>query len=101
MDEVLIYSVGDGAVMQGWARDLRMEPNVTGFITFLADVRSELTEALGLVLDDPPVLEKLGNPRCRRFAAIVDDGVIKVIKVAGVNGATNESTFAESMLELL
>ena len=51
-------------------------------ITFLADPRSELTKALGLVLDHPGPMSKLGNPRCKRFAMYVVDGVIKVMEVS-------------------
>lgn len=44
----------------------------------LADCRGELTRALGLELD---VTAKLGNVRCRRFAAVLQDGVFRYIAV--------------------
>lgn len=97
MDEVLIICVNDGAVMQGWAKDLGVQGSM---ITFLSDTCCELTKALGLVLDAPAALEKLGNPRCQRFALLVQRGIIKTVKVAGVDGATNEDTYAKKMLEL-
>ena len=44
IDEVLIYCVNDGAVMEAWAADHGVEGSM---VTFLADTRRELTEALG------------------------------------------------------
>jgi len=95
VDEVLIYCVNDGAVMDGWAKDQKVAGSM---ITFLADTRSELTKALDLVLDAPGVLEKLGNPRCERFAMVVDDGKITGMSVAG-GDVPDEATFVEAMLE--
>eukprot|EP00931_Biecheleriopsis_adriatica_P047100 TRINITY_DN27127_c0_g1_i1.p3 TRINITY_DN27127_c0_g1~~TRINITY_DN27127_c0_g1_i1.p3 ORF type:complete len:116 (+),score=44.00 TRINITY_DN27127_c0_g1_i1:277-624(+) len=96
VDDVFVYCVNDGAVMKGWAKDQGVEGS---HITFYADTSSKLTEALGMVLDAPPVLEKLGNPRCKRFALVVEDGVVKAVKVAG-DGVPDEETFVEKMLEL-
>jgi hypothetical protein len=39
-------------------------------VTFMADTRSELTQALDMVLDDEGVMGALGNPRCKRFALV-------------------------------
>lgn len=95
VDEVLIYCVNDGAVMEGWAKDQGVQGSM---VTFLADTRSELTKALDLVLDAPGAMEKLGNPRCERFAMVVEDGKIKAMAVAG-GDVPDEATFAEAMLE--
>jgi len=76
---VLVYCVNDGAVMTAWAEDQGVEGSI---ITFLGDPRSEVTEALGLVLDHPDPMSVLGNPRCKRFSMLIDDGVIKTINVA-------------------
>jgi len=51
-------------------------------ITFLGDPRSEVTKALGLVLDHPGPMSVLGNPRCKRFSMLIEDGIIKTINVA-------------------
>lgn len=96
VDEVLVYCTQDGAVMDGWAKDRKIEGSM---ITFLADTRMEMTKALDQVLDVEKVRELLGGPRCKRFAMVVENGVIKAISVAGEDGATDESTFAEGMLE--
>lgn len=37
-------------------------------VSFMGDTRSELTQALDMVLDDEGVMGALGNPRCKRFA---------------------------------
>lgn len=65
--------------MSGWAKTQGVEGSM---ITFLGDPRSELTEALGVVLDHPGPMSVLGNPRCKRFSMIIDDGVIKKVNVA-------------------
>ena len=36
----------------------------------MGDARSELTQALDMVLDDAGVMGVLGNPRCKRFALV-------------------------------
>lgn len=79
IDEVLVYCVNDGAVMQGWEQSQGAHGSM---MSFLADPRSELTENLGLVLDHPGPMSVLGNPRCKRFSMLIDDGVIKSINVA-------------------
>jgi len=76
---VIVYCVNDGAVMKAWAKDQKIEGSM---ITFLADPRCELTEALGVVLDHPGPMGVLGNPRCKRFSMLIDDGVIKTINIA-------------------
>jgi len=83
VSDVLVFCVNDGAVMTGWAKDQGIEGSI---ITFLGDPRSEVTEALGLVLDDPGPMSVLGNPRCKRFSMLIDDGVIKTINVAAAEG---------------
>lgn len=94
VDEVLVYCVNDGAVMAGWAMDQKVEGSM---ISFLADTRSELTEALDVVLDATPEMALLGNPRCKRFAMVVEDGKITAVSVAG-GDVPDEATFVEAML---
>jgi len=93
--EVIVYAVNDVAVMQAWAKDQGVEGSM---VTFLADTRSELTEALGMVLDAPAAMALLGNPRCKRHALVVEDGVIKFIAVAG-GEVPDEATFVDAILE--
>jgi len=79
ISDVIVYCVNDGAVMTAWAKDQGIEDSI---ITFLGDPRSELTEALGLVLDHPGPMSVLGTKRCKRFSMFIDDGIIKTINVA-------------------
>jgi len=79
IDEVLVYCVNDGAVMEAWAKDQGIEGSI---ITFLADTRCEFTEALDLVMDHPGPMEVLGNKRSKRFAFYAEDGVIKHLAVS-------------------
>jgi len=51
-------------------------------VKFYADPSSEVTQALGLVLDHAGPMGVLGNERCKRFAAIVDNGVVKKVCVS-------------------
>lgn len=81
--------------MTGWAKD---QKTTGSMIKMLGDPTSAFTQKLDLVLDAPGAMEKLGNPRCQRFALFVDDGVIKTVKVAGVDGMEDKDTFAEAML---
>mmetsp|Transcript_78822 Transcript_78822/g.220930 ORF Transcript_78822/g.220930 Transcript_78822/m.220930 type:complete len:84 (-) Transcript_78822:299-550(-) len=80
--------------MEAWAEDQGVKGSM---VTFLADTRSELTQALGMVLDDEGVMEVLGNPRCKRFALVVDDLAVKAVSVAG-GDVPDEATFVEAML---
>jgi len=99
--DVLVYCVNDGAVMAGWAKDQGTEGSI---IKFLGDPRSELTKALGLVLDHAGPMSVLGNPRCKRHSMLIDDGIIKTINVASFDDdpagdATPDVTLAPKMLE--
>lgn len=68
--------------MAAWADAMKIAGSN---ITFLADTRMELTNALGLQLDHSNgkgPMSVLGNPRCKRFAMYVDNGTIKHIEVS-------------------
>lgn len=76
---MFVFAVNDGAVMKAWAKDQKVEGSM---VRFLADTRSELTQALGLVLDHPGPMSVLGNPRCKRFSILVSKGTIRAVNVA-------------------
>mmetsp|Transcript_41852 Transcript_41852/g.96019 ORF Transcript_41852/g.96019 Transcript_41852/m.96019 type:complete len:90 (+) Transcript_41852:375-644(+) len=87
--------------MTGWAKDQGIAGSM---ITFLGDPRSELTKALGLVMDDAGPMSVLGNTRCKRHSILVDDGTIKTLNVAAYEGdpaGDNNPTVSlvEKMLE--
>jgi len=103
IDEVLVYCVNDGAVMEAWAKDQGVAGSM---ITFLADTRSELTKALDMVLDHPGPMAALGNPRCKRFAIYCDDGVVKHIGLSysetdPAGGADPSASMVDAMLKVV
>jgi peroxiredoxin len=73
VDKVACISVNDAWVMGAWAA----EQGATD-ITMLADGNAEFTEAMGLVMDGSGF--GLGT-RSRRYAAIIEDGVITSLDV--------------------
>jgi peroxiredoxin len=74
VDEIFCLSVNDGWVMDAWGKDR----GATGKITLIADGSGEFTKAAGLELDATGV--GLGV-RSQRYAAIVEDGVVKHLAV--------------------
>mmetsp|Transcript_21477 Transcript_21477/g.72817 ORF Transcript_21477/g.72817 Transcript_21477/m.72817 type:complete len:96 (+) Transcript_21477:369-656(+) len=65
--------------MQAWAVDQKVEGSI---LTFMGDPSSALTKALGTVLDDSRVMGVLGYARTKRFAAYLEDGVVKAFEVS-------------------
>lgn len=88
IDEVIIYCVNDGAVMDAWAEDQGVDQK-GGFLTMMGDPSGSLTRALGMALNHPGPMKVLGYERCKRFALYIDDGTIKIVRVAEV-GPTGE-----------
>jgi len=79
VDTVACLSVNDVFVMDAW----RKVAGVERHLLMLADGSGEYTRALGLELD----LTGAGmGVRSRRFAAIVEDGVVKVLNVESGRG---------------
>jgi len=74
VDEIFCLSVNDGWVMDAWGKDR----GATGKITLIADGSGEFTRAVGLELDASGA--GLGV-RSQRYAAIVEDGVVKHLAV--------------------
>ena len=75
-------------------------------VKFLGDPGSELTRALGVVLDHPGPMGKLGNPRSKRFAMYLDDGVVKVFNISErdddpAGDDYPESSCADAMIEAI
>jgi len=79
VSDVIVFCVNDGAVMTAWAKDQKVEGSI---ISFFGDPGSDVTQALGMVLDHPGPMGKFRQPRCKRFSMLVDDGVITTINVA-------------------
>jgi peroxiredoxin len=80
VDEVIVYSVNDGAVMMAWAEDQGVAED--GMVTLMGDPYGELTEALDMELTHSgPKNAGLIN-RCKRHALYVEKGVVKIVRVA-------------------
>lgn len=73
VDKVACISVNDAWVMGAWAAEQGADD-----IVMLADGNAEFAEAMGLVMDGSGF--GLGT-RSRRYAAIIDDGVITSLDV--------------------
>lgn len=94
VDEVICMSVNDPWVMHAW--DQQTGASEAG-ITMLTDPDGTLTKAMGLAFSVPPV----GFiDRTRRFAAIVEDGVVTWIQEEEERGVCN-FTAGETLLETL
>ena len=96
IDEVIIYCVNDGAVMQAWGEVMQKKHAPSLLITFMGDPNCEVTKALGLVIDHPGPVSKLGPNRCKRFAAYVVDGVVKALEVSEKEDDPAGDDFPES-----
>jgi peroxiredoxin len=92
VDTIACIAVNDVFVMGAWAKDR----NVGDAIVMLADGNGEFTKAMGLELDGSSF--GLGT-RSQRYAAIIEDGVIKDIFIEP--GAGLEVSSAEAVLAAL
>lgn len=75
-------------------------------VTLLGDPLMEFTKAMSMVLKDKGPMGVLGNPRCKRFSMLVDNGIIKSINVAASKGdpagdSKPDCSLVERMLEIL
>ena len=93
VDEVVCTSVNDVFVLSAWGKDTGAE----GKITLLADGSADFAKALGLEID----LTKHGlGVRSKRYAMLVDDGVVKVLNVEDAPPAHGVSS-AETICSLI
>lgn len=89
LDAIACMAVNDAFVMDAWQKDQNAE-----HITMLADGNAEFTKALGLELD----ASGFGmGPRSKRFAMIVNDGVVEYLGVddKGVDKSSAETVLAQ------
>ncbi|RFA26988.1 peroxiredoxin [Alkalilimnicola ehrlichii] len=90
VDRVACLSVNDAFVMSAWQADQNAEK-----IVMLADGSAEFARALGMDMD----LNAVGfGTRCKRFAMIVDDGVVQYL---GVDEKGVDKSSAETVLSQL
>ena len=90
VDTVACMSVNDVFVMDAWGKAANAE-----HLMMLADGNGDFTKALDLVLDAS--VYGMGS-RSKRFAMIVDDGVVSLLNV---DEAALEGTSAEAILAAL
>ena len=83
-------SVNDVFVMDAWAKASGAE----GKIIFLADGNGDFAKEIGLELDGAPIGFGI---RSKRYAMLLDDGVVKALHVEDKPGAAVESS-AERLL---
>lgn len=89
---IACLSVNDAWVMKAWAKD----QEATGKVEMLADGNAEFTRAIGL---DADMSARGYGVRCRRFAMIVDDGVVQHVAIE--EQPVLKVSAAEKMLLLL
>ncbi len=90
-DAIVCMSVNDPFVMRAWGNSLNAEQ-----LELIADGNADLTRALGMDID----LGARGlGVRCRRFALIADDGVVRHAAIE--EGTALEISSAEALLQVL
>jgi peroxiredoxin len=91
VDTIACVSVNDAFVMDAWS-DVA---GARGKITFLADPDASFTKAVGMDFDGSGF--GLGT-RSKRYAMLVEDGVVKVLNIEPSPGEAEQST-AQKLLE--
>jgi peroxiredoxin len=93
VDEIACVAVNDAFVMGAWGKEQKTE----GKVRMLADGSGDFARALGLELD----LTKGGlGVRSKRYAMLVDNGVVKSLSVEAQPGQVDASS-ADAMLKAL
>jgi len=92
VDEIWCVAVNDAFVMGAWGR----EQKAGGKVRMLADGSAKWAKALGLELD---LTERGMGVRSQRYAAFLDDGVVKVLNIEGPG--KYEVSDAASMLKAI
>jgi len=94
VDEIICVSVNDPFVMKAWGE-------ATGAteagLTFLGDADGSFTKAIGMDFTAPPAGL---HGRSKRFAMLVEDGVVKVLNEEASPG-TCEISSGETLLDAL
>jgi peroxiredoxin len=93
VDAIAVTAVNDHWVMHYWAQQSGGE----GKLLFLGDNNGDFAKKIGLDFD---ASAGLGGTRSKRYAMLVEDGVVKVLNVETETGKA-EVTSAENMLKAL
>jgi len=94
VDTVAVTAVNDQWVMHNWGEALGGNGKN---VWFLADPAAEFARAIGLDFD---ASAGLGGVRSRRYAMLVEDGVVKILNVEPEAGKA-EVSGAENMIKML
>jgi len=79
VDEILVYSVNDGAVMRAWANDQKIEGTL---LNLMGDPYGEFTKLCGMELNHPGPIKKGLVGRCKRFAMHVVNNIVEHVAVS-------------------
>ena len=93
VDGIVCVAVNDVFVLDAWAK----ASNAQGKIEFLSDGNADFARAIGLNLDASGF--GMGT-RSKRYAMLVDDGVVKALNVEDVPSKADISS-AASMMKVL
>lgn len=93
VDAIAVTSVNDVFVMDAWAKATEAGDK----IEFLADANADFAKAIGLDID---MAQGLGFSRSKRYAMIVEDGVVKTLNVEDTPGKA-ETSSAETLMKSL
>jgi peroxiredoxin len=91
IDSVVCVAVNDPFVLAAWEE----KSGGKGKVLFLSDGNAEFTKKIGMDFDGGGI--GLGT-RSKRYAALVEDGVVKILNVEESPGVAAEST-AEKILQ--
>jgi peroxiredoxin len=91
-DRIVIMAVNDAHVMKAWKKSLGAE----GKLDFMADGDAEYSKALGLLTP----MTGMGM-RCKRFSALVEDGVVRSLNFEAEGAKGIAATGAAMMLAQL
>ncbi|KAH8725507.1 AhpC/TSA family protein [Phaeosphaeriaceae sp. PMI808] len=84
--KVFVVSVNDPFVMKAWGKSL--DPSGSSGIRFLGDPSLAFTKALDLSFDGASIF---GGDRSKRYALVIEDGVVKEAHVEPDNTGLNVS----------
>jgi peroxiredoxin len=94
VDTIAVTAVNDHWVMHNWSE---ASGGAGKKMIFLADNNAEFAKAAGLEFD---AMAGLGGTRSRRYAMLVDDGVVKALNVEPEAGKADVSS-ADNLLKVL
>jgi len=93
IDLIVCVSVNDPFVMGAWGQ----AHNADGKVMMLADTKADFARATGLDVD---LKDVLGTVRCKRFAMIIEDGIVKDLQIEP-DGTGMTCSLVENMMTKL